>query len=70
VCVFLCIYGYGYGYTHAAAHVYGGGSSMRATMKSFQTAGGGASLMSFVPAADHGIQQGIPTYDSVYAAAG
>lgn len=53
-----------------AAHVYGGGSSMRATMKSFQTAGGGASLMSFVPAADHGIQQGIPTYDSVYAAAG
>ena len=55
---------------HAAAHVYGGGSSMRATMKSFQTAGGGASLMSFVPAVDHGIQQGIPTYDSVYAAAG
>jgi len=52
---------------HAAAHVYGGGSNMRATMKSFQTVGaGGASLMSFVPAADHGIQQGIPTY-SLYA---
>ena len=55
---------------HTAAHVYGGGggsNNMRATMKSFQTAGaGGASLMSFVPAADHGIQQGIPTY-SVYA---
>ena len=54
---------------HAAAHVYGGGSNnMRATMKSFQTAGvGDASLMSFVPAADHGIQQGIPTTYSVYA---
>lgn len=53
---------------HVSAHVYGGGSNMRATMKSFQTAAGagGASLMSFVPAADHGIQQGIPTY-SVYA---
>ncbi|XP_062231566.1 uncharacterized protein LOC133929000 isoform X2 [Phragmites australis] len=49
-----------------AAHVYGGGN-MRA-MKSIQTAAagtGGASLMNFVPA-DHGIQQGIPTYN-VYA---
>ncbi|XP_066315889.1 uncharacterized protein [Miscanthus floridulus] len=58
-------------YLQPYAHVYGGGSNnMRATMKSFQTAGVGdasqPSLMSFVPAADHGIQQGIPTY-SVYA---
>lgn len=54
-------------YLQPYAHVYGGGSNMRATMKSFQTVGaGGASLMSFVPAADHGIQQGIPTY-SLYA---
>ncbi|OEL35125.1 putative RNA-binding protein ARP1 [Dichanthelium oligosanthes] len=54
-------------YLQPYAHVYGGGN-MRA-MKSIQTAGaggGGASLMSFLPA-DHGIQQGIPTTYNVYA---
>ncbi|WVZ67357.1 hypothetical protein U9M48_016445 [Paspalum notatum var. saurae] len=51
------------------AHVYAGGN-MRA-IKSIQTTAGagagagGANLMSFLPA-DHGIQQGIPTYN-VYA---
>jgi len=51
-------------YLQPYAHVYGGGN-MRA-MKSIQTAGAGASLMSFVPA-DHGIQQGIPTTYNPYA---
>jgi len=51
-------------YLQPYAHVYGGGN-MRA-MKSIQTAGAGASLMSFVPA-DHGIQQGIPTTYNLYA---
>lgn len=46
-------------YNAAAHHVVYGGGNVRA-MKSIQTAGG-ASLMSLVPAADHGIQQGIPT---------
>ncbi|KAJ1287152.1 hypothetical protein BS78_03G408400 [Paspalum vaginatum] len=48
------------------AHVFAGGN-VRAMKSTIQTTAGagGANLMSFLPA-DHGIQQGIPTYN-VYA---